>query len=167
MRLITLGLGAALGYLLGSAEGRKNLEKMTQNAQKLWNDPNTQEKVGQVQETAQQKFAEVKKSDPVQKATTKVEDAMQGNDKKNDVRDDRVTESNNDNVTSAASHGAEPDTVSDPSTPLGAEGPPCLRGSAVLLQDLVGRRGLHRIHLAHLGEGHHGLRAGGLGLHGE
>ena len=37
MRLITLGLGAALGYLLGSAEGRKNLEKMTQNAQKLWN----------------------------------------------------------------------------------------------------------------------------------
>ena len=81
MRLITLGLGAALGYLLGSAEGRKNLEKMTQNAQKLWNDPKTQEKVGQVQETAQQKFAEVKKSDPVQKATTKVEDAMQGNDK--------------------------------------------------------------------------------------
>ena len=41
MRLITLGLGAALGYLLGSAEGRKNLEKMTQNAQKLWNDPKT------------------------------------------------------------------------------------------------------------------------------
>lgn len=123
MRLITLGLGAALGYLLGSAEGRKNLEKMTQNAQKLWNDPKTQEKVGQVQETAQQKFAEVKKSDPVQKATTKVEDAMQGNDKKNDVRDDRVTESNNDNVTSAARHGAEPDTISDPSTPLGDEGP--------------------------------------------
>ena len=123
MRLITLGLGAALGYLLGSAEGRKNLEKMTQNAQKLWNDPKTQEKVGQVQETAQQKFAEVKKSDPVQKATTKVEDAMQGNDKKNDVREDRVTESNNDNVTSAARHGAEPDTISDPSTPLGAEGP--------------------------------------------
>ena len=108
MRLITLGLGAALGYLLGSAEGRKNLEKMTQNAQKLWNDPKTQEKVGQVQETAQQKFAEVKKSDPVQKATTKVEDAMQGNDKKNDAREDRVTESNNDNVTSAARHGAEP-----------------------------------------------------------
>ena len=89
MRLITLGLGAALGYLLGSAEGRKNLEKMTQNAQKLWNDPKTQEKVGHVQETAQQKFAEVKKSDPVQKATAKVEDAMQGNDKNNDVRDDR------------------------------------------------------------------------------
>ena len=44
-------------------------------------------------------------------------------DRKNDARDDRVTESNNDNVTSAASHGAEPDTVSDPSTPLGDEGP--------------------------------------------
>ena len=124
MRLITLGLGAALGYLLGSAEGRKNLEKMTQNAQKLWNDPKTQEKVGQVQETAQQKFTEVKNSDPVQKATTKMEDAMHNDDdKKDDARDDRVTESNNDNVTSAAGHGAEPDTISDPSTPLGAEGP--------------------------------------------
>ena len=123
MRLITLGLGAALGYLLGSAEGRKNLEKMTQNAQKLWNDPKTQEKVGQVQETAQQKFAEVKNSDPVHKATAKVEDAMHGEDKKNGVRDDRVTESNDDDVTTGVRHGAAPDTISDPSTPLGAEGP--------------------------------------------
>jgi len=123
MRLITLGLGAALGYLLGSAEGRKNLEKMTQNAQKLWNDPKTQEKVGNLQETAQQKFADVKNSDPVQKATAKVEDTMNKNGSKDQVRDDRVTESNNDNVTSAARHGAEPDTISDPSTPLGDEGP--------------------------------------------
>lgn len=79
MRLITLGLGAALGYLLGSAEGRKNLEKMSTNAQKFWNDPKTQEKVGQVQETAQQKFADVKNSDSVQKATAKVEDTLHTN----------------------------------------------------------------------------------------
>ncbi|MEX3566516.1 YtxH domain-containing protein [Micrococcus endophyticus] len=123
MRLITLGLGAALGYLLGSAEGRRNLEKMSQNAQKFWNDPKTQQKVGNLQETAQQKFADVKNSEQVQKATAKVEDTMNKNGSKDSVRDDRVTESNNDNVTSAASHGADPDIVSDPSTPLGDEGP--------------------------------------------
>ena len=123
MRLITLGLGAALGYLLGSAEGRRNLEKMSQNAQKFWNDPKTQQKVGNLQETAQQKFADVKNSEQVQKATAKVEDTMNKNGSKDQVRDDRVTESNNDNVTSAASHGADPDIVSDPSTPLGDEGP--------------------------------------------
>ncbi len=123
MRLITLGIGAALGYLLGSAEGRRNLEKMSQNAQKFWNDPKTQQKVGNLQETAQQKFADVKNSEQVQKATAKVEDTMNKNGSKDNVRDDRVTESNNDNVTSAASHGADPDIVSDPSTPLGDEGP--------------------------------------------
>ena len=123
MRLITLGLGAALGYLLGSAEGRRNLEKMSQNAQKFWNDPKTQQKVGNLQETAQQKFADVKNSEQVQKATAKVEDTMNKNGSKDQVRDDRVTEANNGNVTSAARHGAEPDTVSDPSTPLGDEGP--------------------------------------------
>ena len=123
MRLITLGLGAALGYLLGSAEGRRNLEKMSQNAQKFWNDPKTQQKVGNLQETAQQKFADVKNSDPVQKATAKVEDTMNKNGSKDQVRDDRVTESNNENTTTASAHGADPDIVSDPSTPLGDEGP--------------------------------------------
>lgn len=123
MRLITLGLGAALGYLLGSAEGRRNLEKMSQNAQKFWNDPKTQQKVGNLQETAQQKFADVKNSEQVQKATAKVEDTMNKNGSKDQVRDDRVTESNNENTTTASEHGADPDIVSDPSTPLGDEGP--------------------------------------------
>ncbi|MDN5692886.1 MAG: YtxH domain-containing protein, partial [Micrococcaceae bacterium] len=106
MRLITLGLGAALGYLLGSAEGRRNLEKMSQNAQKFWNDPKTQQKVGNLQETAQQKFADVKNSEQVQKATAKVEDTMNKNGSKDQVRDDRVTESNNENTTTASAHGA-------------------------------------------------------------
>ncbi|REE04350.1 YtxH domain-containing protein [Citricoccus nitrophenolicus] len=53
-RLITLGIGAALGYLLGSREGRKNLDKFAKNAQSFWNDPKTQ--------------------DQVQKATTAVKD---------------------------------------------------------------------------------------------
>lgn len=44
-RLITLGIGAALGYLLGSREGRQNLDKFAKNAQGFWNDPKTQEQV--------------------------------------------------------------------------------------------------------------------------
>lgn len=44
-RLITLGIGAALGYLLGSREGRQNLDKFAKNAQSFWNDPKTQDQV--------------------------------------------------------------------------------------------------------------------------
>lgn len=44
-RLITLGIGAALGYLLGSREGRQNLDKFAKNAQGFWNDPKTQQQV--------------------------------------------------------------------------------------------------------------------------
>jgi hypothetical protein len=44
-RLITLGVGAALGYLLGSREGRQNLDKFAKNAQKFWHDPKTQQQV--------------------------------------------------------------------------------------------------------------------------
>lgn len=136
MRLLTLGLGAALGYFLGSSEGRQNLDKMTQNAQKLWNDPKTQEKVGHVQDAAQQKFAEVKDEvktsaqdlkENVQKDGLK--DALKGEDKagrdgsKDEAADQQVTVSNNDNVPAANATGADPDIISDPSTALGDEGP--------------------------------------------
>ena len=131
MRWLTLGLGAALGYFLASGEGRQNLDKMSQNAQKLWNDPKTQEKVGHVQETAQQKFAEVKNSDKVQDLAAKAgageKDALKGDDRasrsEDSFADQRVTESNNDNVQAANATGADPDFISDPSTPLGDEGP--------------------------------------------
>ncbi|GAA4758312.1 YtxH domain-containing protein [Citricoccus nitrophenolicus] len=53
-RLITLGIGAALGYLLGSREGRKNLDKFAKNAQGFWNDPKTQEQVQRATSTVKQ-----------------------------------------------------------------------------------------------------------------
>lgn len=53
-RLITLGIGAALGYLLGSREGRKNLDKFARNAQGFWNDPKTQEQVQHATSTVKQ-----------------------------------------------------------------------------------------------------------------
>jgi ElaB/YqjD/DUF883 family membrane-anchored ribosome-binding protein len=54
-RLITLGVGAAIGYLLGSREGRQNLDKFAKNAQKLWNDPKTQEQVHKAASTVKDK----------------------------------------------------------------------------------------------------------------
>jgi hypothetical protein len=54
-RLITLGVGAAIGYLLGSREGRQNLDKFAKNAQKLWNDPKTQEQVHKAASTVKEK----------------------------------------------------------------------------------------------------------------
>ena len=61
-RLITLGIGAALGYLLGSREGRKNLDKFAKNAQSFWNDPKTQD---QVQKATQKATTTVKDQAPV------------------------------------------------------------------------------------------------------
>lgn len=132
MRWITLGVGAALGYLLGSAEGRQNLDKMTKNAQKLWNDPKTQEKVSKVQEQAQNKFADVKGSDTVQEAASKVTQAVKGgsdhkhnstNPQSGAAGTQETTISNDDHVQAPNATGADPDIISDPSTPLGDEGP--------------------------------------------
>ncbi|MDO5633721.1 MAG: YtxH domain-containing protein [Micrococcus sp.] len=123
MRLITLGLGAALGYFLGSREGRKNLEKMSQNAQKFWNDPKTQEKVHEVQETAAAKWEEAKNSDTVKEAADKVTSKV--DEVKAKVSGDDVPgKSDRPQVkTTASDRGADPDVVSDPATSMSAEGP--------------------------------------------
>lgn len=128
MRWFTLAVGAAAGYLLGSAEGRQNLQKMTQNAQTLWNDPKTQEKVGQAKENAravasdakdktQEKAAEVKAKADEKKESDATENDVMKNQK------DETTVSNDENVPAANATGADPDIISDPSTALGDEGP--------------------------------------------
>lgn len=110
MRLITLGVGAALGYFLGSREGRQNLNKMTNNAQKFWNDPKTQEKVSQVQGQATQKWEEAKSNEKVQNLTSTVQDK---------VDDAKAKVSGNGDGAAKA----DADVVSDPSTPMASEGP--------------------------------------------
>ena len=108
MRLITLGVGAALGYFLGSREGRQNLNKMSDNAQKFWNDPKTQDKVSKVQGQATQKWEQAKSNEKVQNLTATVQDK---------VDDAKAKVSGNGAPT------AEAYLVSDPSTPMSAEGP--------------------------------------------
>ena len=137
MRLITLGIGAALGYFLGSREGRANLEKMSRNAQRFWNDPKTQEKVSQVQGTAAAKWEEAKASDTVQNATAtlqaKAEDAKSAVAATAENAKTAVAaraedlagkgSSSDATATGAPVDGADADVVSDPATPMADEGP--------------------------------------------
>lgn len=117
MRWFTLAVGAAAGYLLGSAEGRQNLQKMTANAQKVWNDPKTQDKVGVVKDKAQ-----VVASDAKDKAASATSGATQAVQEKTSSNQPSPA-SNNETATTGNAHGADPDVVSDPSTPLADEGP--------------------------------------------
>lgn len=123
MRWFTLAVGAAAGYLLGSAEGRQNLQKMTQNAQTLWNDPKTQEKVGQAKEKAQAVASDAKDKTQEKAAEVKAKAEEKKESDVNEDKKDQVTVSNNENVPAANATGADPDIISDPSTALGDEGP--------------------------------------------
>lgn len=79
-RLITLGVGAAIGYLLGSREGRQNLDKFSKNAQKLWNDPKTQEQVQKAASTVKDRAPGVadKATELADKAADSIRDRAPG-----------------------------------------------------------------------------------------
>ena len=131
MRLITLGLGAALGYLLGSQEGRRNLEKMSTNAKNFWQDPKTQQKVHEATETVKAKAPVV--ADKVSTTAKDVTDKV--TDKVNDVKDNAQKDSagadltkgnvkagSEKTTTGVGTSAADKDTVSDPSQSLENEG---------------------------------------------
>lgn len=130
MRWFTLAVGAAAGYLLGSAEGRQNLQKMTQNAQQLWNDPKTQQKVGQAKEKATAVASDAK--DKAQEKAQEVKDTVKDANKDSQQTagspsQDRAVDGsparNDESVQAANATGADPDIISDPSTALADEGP--------------------------------------------
>jgi hypothetical protein len=60
MSKITLLVGGAIGYVLGSKAGRQRYEEIKSQAQSLWNNPKVQEKAGQAQEFAKQKAPLIK-----------------------------------------------------------------------------------------------------------
>lgn len=128
MRLITLGIGAALGYLLGSQEGRRNLEKMSNNAKNFWQDPKTQQKVHEATET-------VKAQAPVvaEQVTTTAKDVTEKvTDKVNEIKDNQDAKGQKDAAGADLTQGnvkagsekitVGTDTVSDPSQSLENEG---------------------------------------------
>lgn len=51
--------GAAAGYVLGARAGRRRYEQIKAGAEKLWNDPNVQKSVDQVQTFVKDKAPEV------------------------------------------------------------------------------------------------------------
>lgn len=128
MRLITLGIGAALGYLLGSQEGRRNLEKMSNNAKNFWQDPKTQQKVHEATETVKTKAPVV-----AEQVTTTAKDVTEKvTDKVNEIKDNQDAKGQKDAAGADLTQGnvkagsekitVGTDTVSDPSQSLENEG---------------------------------------------
>jgi hypothetical protein len=56
---ITLLIGGAVGYVLGTRAGRERYEQIKSQARGLWNNPKVQDAAGSAQDYARQKAPEV------------------------------------------------------------------------------------------------------------
>ena len=66
---ITLLVGGAVGYVLGTAAGRERYEQIKTQAQGIWNNPKVQEKASQAQDLAKEK-APILKDKVAEKASS-------------------------------------------------------------------------------------------------
>jgi hypothetical protein len=57
---ITLLVGGAVGYVLGTRAGRQRYEQIKSQAESLWNSPKVQEKAGRAQDFAKEKAPVIK-----------------------------------------------------------------------------------------------------------
>lgn len=69
---LTLAIGAAAGYVLGTRAGRERYEQIKSQANRWWHDPKVQQKAAQAQGLAKDKAPEVQHR--VADAATKVSD---------------------------------------------------------------------------------------------
>lgn len=121
-RIVTFGLGVAVGYYLGNREGREQaraaVEQAKSSAQQFWTDPKTQEQVHKATGMA----AEALK-DKVPKLGTVTDKAADLIDKSTGY--DGSAQDQTDAAQDKAGHEtvqANGDVISDPSETLGAEG---------------------------------------------
>lgn len=56
---IALVVGAAVGYVVGTRDGRGRYEQLKSKAEGLWQDPKVQDKVSQATHKAQEKVSSV------------------------------------------------------------------------------------------------------------
>ena len=126
-RILTFGLGAAVGYYLGNREGREQardaFEQAKQSAQQFWTDPKTQEQVHKATEFATDALKD--KSPKLANATEKAADII---DKSTGYGGEAQGHSNSPNADPAndkAGHETvevNGDVISDPSETLEEEG---------------------------------------------
>lgn len=126
-RVVTFGLGVAVGYYLGNRQGREQAMQAAQQAKKsvqqFWTDPKTQDQVHDVAGTVTDTLKE--KNPTLGKVSEKAAGLI---DKSTGYQNEAQGESNSPNADPAnekAGHetvGAGRDVISDPSESLEEEG---------------------------------------------
>jgi hypothetical protein len=126
-RIVTFGLGAAVGYYLGNREGREQareaFEQAKQTAQEFWTDPKTQEQVHKATEYATETLKE--KSSKLGGVSEKAANLIDKTTGYDDDAEGHANSPNADPENDRAGHetvDANGDVVSDPSESLEEEG---------------------------------------------
>lgn len=127
-RLLTLGIGVAIGYYLGNREGRAQAEEAARQAQRkvqqVWTDPKTQERV---HETTEYVTDAIKAKSPTlggmaEKAAGLIDEST-GYDAEQDLGHSNSPNADPDNdKTGHTTVKVNGDTISDPSQSLEEEG---------------------------------------------
>lgn len=126
-RILTFGLGAAVGYYLGNREGREQarvaFEQAKQSAQQFWTDPKTQEQVHKATEYATDALKD--KSPKLANVSEKAADLIDKSTGYEDESEGHANTSKADSGNEKAGHetvNVNGDVISDPSESLEGEG---------------------------------------------
>ena len=126
-RVVTFGLGAAVGYYLGNRGGREQarqaFEQAKQSAQNFWTDPKTQEQVHKATEYATETLKEkAPKLGGVSEKAADLIDNSTGYESESSGHSNRPNAHPANDSVGNETVNAGGDVISDPATPLEEEG---------------------------------------------